>query len=106
MPHIVAVYYDDNAADNPRNNYCGWGKYYPTDEQFNLLYTTPTLNTLKCLTNEFAELYHDNELKDVLFWDGTQYTQLKYKNIKNIYTGEVIKPRNLEQKMAMHLLQN
>jgi len=64
------------------------------------------MNTLKCPTNSFAEIFTGDELKDVLFWDGHEYKPLNYKDIKNIYTGEVIKPRNLEQKMAMHLLQD
>jgi len=64
------------------------------------------MNILKCKTNEFAEIFVGDELKDILFWNGEEYTPLDYKDIKNVYTGETIKPRNLEQKMAMHLLQN
>ena len=71
-----------------------------------LLYQDPKINILKCKTNEFAEIYEGSQLKDVLFWNGEQYCPLKYKDIRNPYLDETIKPRNLEQKMAFHLLQN
>ena len=61
-----------------------------------LLYTDPQMNVLKCRTNEFAEIYEGSELKDILFWSGKEYTKLKYKDIKNPYIGETIRPRNLE----------
>ena len=88
------------------SHFCGWGKYYPNEEEMALLYTDPQMNVLKCKTNEFAEIYEGSDLKDVLFWNGHEYTKLKYKDIKNPYIGETIHPRNLEQKMAFHMLQN
>jgi hypothetical protein len=54
------------------------------------------MNTLKCKTNEFAMIYEGTELKDVLFWNGHEFTKLKYKDIKNPYIGETVKPRNIE----------
>jgi len=69
-----------------------------------LLYSDPQMNILKCKINEFAEIYEGSVLKDILFWNGHEYTKLKYKDIKNPYIGETIKPRNLEQKMAFHML--
>lgn len=105
-PSIEGVYYTTAKENTNKEEFCGWGKYYPTNDQLNLIYSNPEINILKCKTNEFAEIFVGNELKDILFWNGNQYTQLKYKDIKNIYTGEVIKPRNLEQKMALHLLQD
>ena len=65
----------------------------------------PHNNTLNSLTNEFAKIYENGELKDVLFWDGTGYRNLKYKEFTT-NLGERIKPRNLEQKMYLDLLQN
>ena len=96
----------ENTTITDKSEYCGWGKYYPTSKQLAQLYSDPKVNILKCRTNEFAEIFVGDELKDILFWDGEQYEPLNYKDIKNIYTGEIIKPRNLEQKMAIHLLQN
>ena len=107
MPHLSAVYPMGNEIDFKKGSeWAGWGKYYPNDKEMALLYADPKMNTLKCKTNEFAEIYEGSQLKDVLFWNGEQYCPLKYKDIRNPYLEETIKPRNLEQKMAFHLLQN
>lgn len=107
MPHLEAIYpMGTELVEKPAEEWAGWGKYYPSDTDMALLYADPKINILKCKINEFAEIYEGTELKDVLFWDGKEYKRLKYKDINNPYIGETIKPRNLEQKMAMHLLQN
>ena len=85
-------------------NYVGWGRYYPNEEQMALLYSNPELNVLKARTNEFCEVFEGNQIKDVLWWDGLRYKPLKYQEFKNTF-GEKIAPRNLEQKMLFHLLQ-
>lgn len=95
-----------NKIFNNQYSFCGWGKYYPNEEEMTMLYSDPKINILHCKINEFAEIYEGSQLKDILFWNGKEYTKLKYKDIKNPYTGETIKPRNLEQKMAFHMLQN
>ena len=61
----------------------------------NLLYADPKMNILKCKTNEFAEIYEGSQLKDILFWDGHEYRNLKYKEF-TAPTGERICPRNIE----------
>ena len=105
IPNIQAVFLFDKEPIKEQD-YCGWGKYFPTDEQLAMLYSDPKINILNCKINEFAEIFVNGTLKDVLFWNGEEYTTLKYKPIKNPYLNETIKPRNLEQKMAFHLLQN
>ena len=105
IPGLTSIFYEQKKKIQD-SEYCGWGKYFPNDDQLNLLYSDPKMNILNCKINEFAEIFVDGDLKDVLFWNGTEYTNLKYKPIKNLYTGETVKPRNLEQKMAFHLLQN
>lgn len=87
-----------------REEYCGWGRYYPSEEQMALLYSNPELNILKAHTNEFCEIFEGNQIKDVLWWDGLRYKPLKYQDFKNAF-GERVAPRNLEQKMLFHLLQ-
>lgn len=107
MPHLSPVYpMGDELVSKKQVEWAGWGKYYPDEKEMALLYADPKINTLKCKTNEFAEIFEGSQLKDVLFWNGEQYTPLKYKEIRNPYIEETIKPRNLEQKMAFHLLQN
>lgn len=106
MGNLKVKYINTNAVENNNEDYCGWGKYYPNEEEMILLYSNPKMNVLNCKINQFAEIYEGHDLKDVLFWNGNEYTKLKYKNIKNPYIDEVIKPRNLQQKLAFHLLQN
>lgn len=101
---IIPYFYDPQKKEN--DEYCGWRKITPTEEQLIELYSHPNINIFSAKNNEFIEIYEGNELKDVQFWDGNRYTNLKYHNIKNPYTGEIIKPRNIEQKMALHVLQN
>lgn len=107
LPHVEPVYpMGEELAFRKESEWAGWGKYYPNEQEMSMLYADPKVNILRCKTNEFAEIYEGTQLKDVLFWDGTQYGPLKYKEIKNPYIEETIRPRNLEQKMAFHLLQN
>ena len=103
MPHLDAIFYVDQKEKDEA--WTGWGKYYPNDEQLNLLYEDPKINVLGCKTNEFAEIFYDGKLRDVLFWNGEEYRNLKYKNFTTIL-GEKIAPKNLEQKMYLDLLQN
>lgn len=86
-------------------DYCGWSKNYPSETEMISLYTHPEINTLHAKTNEFVEIYEGKELKDILFWNGQKYTNLKYQNFKG-FMDEKIAPKNLEQKMLFHLLQN
>ena len=107
MPHLEAVYPMGTEATEKRgDDWAGWGKYYPNEKDMALLYADPKMNILKCTINEFAEIYEDKELKDILTWTGTEYRPLKYKEIKNDFLGQTIRPRNIEQKMAFDLLQN
>ena len=77
---------DENIQPIESIEYCGWGKYYPTNAQLAQLYQCPTMNTLKCKTNQFAEIFTGEELKDVLFWNGKEYKPLNYKDIKNMFS--------------------
>lgn len=103
MPRLMAVYTPNEKPNE--DEWCGWAKYYPDDNEMNILYSDPQMNILKCKTNEFAKIYSGTELKDVLFWDGQSYRKLKYKEF-TAPTGERISPRNIEQKMYLDLLQN
>ena len=105
LPHLMPLFYIDKAME-PEKEYCGWEKFYPTDNQLNTLYSDTSNNIFNCIDNQFVEIYHENELKDILFWNGEKYRTLKYGNLKNKFLNETIQPRNLEQKLAFDLLQN
>lgn len=107
LPHLEAIYpMGDDLAFKHEDDWAGWGKYYPNEQEMALLYADPKMNTLKCKINEYAEIYEGKELKDILTWTGSSYRPLKYKEIKSEYLGQTIKPLNIEQKMAFDLLQN
>ena len=103
--NLKVNYINKNIIDSSKEEYCGWGKYYPSEEEMILLYSNPKMNVLNCKINEYAEIYEGQELKDVLCWDGEQYRKLNYKEFTTPL-GEKIRPRNLEQKMYLDLLQN
>lgn len=85
--------------------YCGWKKIHPTEDELVSLYSEPSKNILNANINEYCEIYEGEELKDILRWTGEKYTTLKYQNFTSAL-GEKIRPRNLEQKMYLDLLQN
>ena len=104
LPHLQSICPID--VDKQQNKeWTGWNNYEPNETEMALLYSQPCVNSLGCKPNEFAKIYEDGKLKDVLFWDGHEYRQLKYKEF-TAPTGERIAPRNLEQKMYLDLLQN
>lgn len=104
LPHLKVTFLQQKQhLDNQQ--YCGWGKYYPSQEEMVLLYSNPRMNVLKCHINQFAEIYENDQLKDILFWNGQNYRKLNYKQFTSVL-GQKIKPRNLEQKMYLDLLQN
>lgn len=103
IPGINSLFFEKHNIE--QIDYCGWGKYYPDEEQMALLYSNPELNVLKAHTNEYCEIFEGNQIKDVLWWDGLRYKPLKYQEFKNNF-GEKVAPRNLEQKMLFHLLQD
>lgn len=104
MPHLITMYPATSESINTEQ-WTGYNKYYPNDADMSMLYTDSKINILKCKNNEFAKIYNGTELKDVLFWNGNEYRPLKYKEFTSPI-GEKIKPRNLEQKMYLDLLQN
>ena len=77
--------YIKNRTLDESHTFCGWGKYFPKPEVMVMLYSDPKINSLHCKINEFAEVFEGTELKDILFWNGKEYTKLKYKDIKNPY---------------------
>lgn len=105
IPRLNAIFYGDK-DDRDDTEWTGWSKNYPSEKELASLYQDPKINILGCKTNEFAEIYVGSELKDVLFWNGSEYRPLKYHTVKDKMLGESIEPRNLEQKMAFDLLQN
>lgn len=85
--------------------WCGWGKYYPNEEDMAKLYSNPQINILDAMTNEYCTIFEGSELKDIQHWDGNSYNKLNYRSFKSAL-GSKVEPRNTEQKMLFDLLQN
>ncbi len=106
LPHLHAICtLNYNIKTNIMDDWAGWSKYWPDENEMNLLYSDPKINVLKAKTNEFCKIYEGADLKDVLFWSGSEYRPLKYKEFSSP-TGERIVPRNIEQKIYLDILQN
>lgn len=103
LPHLQPILYKRRDCFE---NYTGWQEVFPTDEELACLYAHPEQNIFNLKCNEYAKIFVEDKIVDVEVWTGEKYRSLVYKNIKNNYTDELIKPRNVEQKMYMDLLQN
>lgn len=88
-----------------QTEYFGWKEYYLSDDAFSSIYSKPTENILGAFTNEYCILKENEEVKDIVRWDGEKYCKLNYKTFKSLL-GEKIEPRNREQKLYLDLLQN
>ena len=108
MPHLNTVYTAAQSAleSKKKEEWAGWSKYWPNEKEMALLYTDPQMNVLKAKTNEFCKIYDGADLKDILFWTGSEYRPLKYKELHSDFLNQTIRPLNIEQKMAFDLLQN
>jgi PhoH-like ATPase len=105
---LKTSYFAPIEGKNKELFYCGYGKYYPTDDELIALYTEGlNENILNAKVNEYCEIFnHEGTLSDILRWDGKSYQHLKYTNIENKTLGIKVSPRNLNQKMMFDLLQN
>ena len=105
FPQLKTLYLEEDAEPS-LEEYSGWKKCYPTEEQLNSLYSNPEMNVLQANINEYCEIFEGSELKDILRWTGEKYVSLKWSDFKNNFLNKKIQPYNLEQKMAFDLLQN
>ena len=49
--NLKVNYINKNIIDSSKEEYCGWGKYYPSEEEMVLLYSNPKMNVLNCKIN-------------------------------------------------------
>ena len=71
--YIHLVVQEDTFDKEP---WCGWGKYFPNMEEMTSLYSNPQINTLGAKTNEYCTIFENSDLKDILRWDGNNYSKL------------------------------
>lgn len=107
FPQLNAEFIGAEDDEENQEEFIGWGKYYPTEEQMSSIYSNPEFNILGAKVNEYICIYENSkDLKDILRWDGERYVRLTYKDIDIKSIGLKVRPRNLQQKMMMDLLQN
>ena len=101
LQNITPIFFNKSEY---KEEYTGWKECYPNDTELASLYAHPEKNILQLKRNEFAKIIVDDKVVDVGLWTGEKYINLKYSNFTGPL-GEKIAPRNTEQKMLFHLLQ-
>lgn len=85
--------------------YFGYRDAVMTDDEMSSFYSGDrTDNTYECLQNEYLIVKNANgQVCDQFKWDGTQYVKVSFKQINTRFIGKV-KPRNLQQQLALDML--
>ena len=92
--------------DEPKDEYIGYIDVTPTPEEWRIVFEDRTNNIYNCLCNQFVVMRDNSgEITCLMKWDGKEYTNINYKNFKSEYMGD-IQPKNVEQKLALDILQN
>lgn len=90
------------------DNYKGYKEVKLTDKQMAKVYENLTFNHFNSLTNEYVILKnYENQVVDILCWNGTEYRNIKYKTIESKLLGTT-KPWNNDpyQRIAFDILNN
>ena len=100
---LNATYYKETA--HKENLWKGYQTFFLTDKELANYYEHAETNTLGLVNNEYAVLHHNNEVIDLVKWNGEINEVVKYKEQNSEYFGK-IRPRNDQQKLFFDLLQN
>ena len=91
---------------NSHEEYFGYKIVCPEDKEMAEIYTYPEKNVYNLKENEYLIIKNkDGIVVDIKKWCNGILRGISYSNVTSKWMGEV-KPRNLEQKLAMDLLQN
>lgn len=89
-----------------KNDYLGFREVVLSNEDMADFYQKLDENIFDCLINEYLILKDENgEIVDKLRWRGDRYVSVICKSIKNDFSN-TIKPRNLQQVLAIDMLYN
>lgn len=97
-----------SVGDNINDTYTGFIEKSFSEEDMAYFYEHLKENTLGLLTNQYLVIKNDkNEVVDKLRWNGYEYCNIKFPNIKSNYFGSV-KPYNgdIYQQMVLNSLSN
>ena len=106
FPFLQVEYYEEEKHKS--NLWTGYTEITLSQSQLDSLYSSPEENVLDLDTHEYAIIHehgHEDEVSDIIKWNGKNYSTIEYKPIRNEYFGTV-KPRNPQQEMFFDLLQD
>lgn len=85
--------------------YYGFRDAVMSDDEMSEFYSCErNENTYGCLQNEYLVLKNeDGQVCDQFKWNGTHYIKVPYKQVNTRFIGKV-KPRNLQQQLALDML--
>lgn len=85
--------------------YYGFRDAVMSDDEMSEFYNSErNENTYGCLQNEYLVLKNeDGQVCDQFKWNGTHYIKVPYKQVNTRFIGKV-KPRNLQQQLALDML--
>ena len=90
---------------NKKIDYTGFTEKEVTEEQLAYLYEHMKENIYDLLLNQYLIVKVNNEVVDILRWDGETHQQIFKKNVKSIYF-EKLKPKDAYQQCAIDALVN
>ena len=89
-----------------QHEYMGYTNVTATEEELADIYTNPYDNIYNIPNNQYVVIHNtNNEVIDILKWNGLKYCNLNYKTFKEEFIGKA-EPRSLEQKLAFDMLQD
>ena len=84
--------------------YTGYIDMEFSEADLDKIYSDTTYNPCNLLCNQYLIMRLDNEIVDVKRWNGTELLPIDCKDINNKFM-DVVRPRDVYQKMAMDLLE-
>lgn len=86
------------------DEYLGFKEVSLTDEEMSTLYSDGRIDGVSCLRNEYLIVRNfEGELTDQLKWTGESFVHTPFRVINSEYLGK-IKPRNIQQQLAIDML--
>lgn len=85
--------------------YMGFREVTLRDEELSGLYDGANSQSYGCLTNEYLIASAEGGASDLFRWTGERFVHVPYKQINSRFFGK-IKPRNVQQQLALDMLYN
>lgn len=88
------------------SEYLGFKEVTLSDEELSKVYQKEPGFNLGCLINEYLVIHNEaGEAVDTMRWDGECFVRAPFRQISSVFGGK-IKPRNVQQHLAVDMLYN